>query len=489
MTAHGRGPRPRPGVVAHGGRQVGQELSSVGGDRALSLRAGVPAGGLRFGMALSAAAILLVGVGQPGSVRAQEADSLRLPGASPAYEFRNGRWFDGEGFRPGTFYTRFGTLTRTRPAGVDSVVDLKGRWVVPPYAEGHNHNVEDSPRLEGLIDRYLRAGVYYVKNPNALPRSALAIRDRVNLPASIDASFAMGGWTSPGGHPIGVVRRAVGAGFWPEGSGDGAFYYAVENEEHLDRRWAGFLALRPDFVKTYLLYSENHAEIRDDTAHVGWRGLDPALLPEIVRRAHAADLPVTAHVETAADFGHAVAAGVDEVAHLPGFRGDRSHLFPDPAVYRIREADARLAGERGIVVLTTLANYEGSAPDSVTRAAHEVWIHNLSLLKRHGVSIALGSDGYDGVGVAEAFQVLDLGVFSPAELLRAWVETTPATIFPGRRIGRLEEGFEASFLVLDGDPLEDFSATREIVLRVKNGLILDPGPEPEPSEGTEGSDP
>lgn len=407
------------------------------------------------------------------SLRAQEPDSLARPGAAPAYEFRNGRWFDGEGFRHGTFYAQYGVLTREPPARIDSVVDLGGRWVVPPFAEAHNHNVEDTQRLDGLIGRYLEAGVYFVKNPNALPSSARAIRHRVNLPTSIDATFAMGGWTSPGGHPIGVVRRAVSAGFWPETAGEGSFYYAVEDEADVDRRWAGFLALGPDFVKTYLLYSENHEAIRDDTAHVGWRGLDPALLPAIVRRAHAAGLRVTAHVETATDFHHAVAAGVDEVGHLPGFRGDRQHRFPDPGVFEIREEDARLAGERGIVVLTTLANYEGSAPDSVTRTAHEVWTHNLSLLKRHGVPVALGSDGYDGVGVSEAFQVHGLGVLSTRELLLAWAETTPATIFPHRKVGRLEEGYEASFLVLDGDPLQDFSATRDIVLRVKQGVILD----------------
>ena len=424
-----------------------------------------------------AAGLLLIIITGISTARAQEPELPRFPGASPVYEFRNGLWFDGERFRPDTFYTRYGVLTREAPPRVDSIVDLAGLWVVPPYGEAHNHNVEDSPGLEELTRRYLRSGVYYVKNPNALPRSALSIRNRVNLPTSIDATFAMGGFTSPGGHPIGVVRRAVENGFWTENDGEGAFYHAVEDEEDLDRRWAGFLALDPDFVKTYLLYSEDHEETRDDPAQEGWRGLYPSILPEIVRRAHTAGLPVTAHVETAIDFHHAVSAGVDEIAHLPGFRGGRDHRFPEPEIFMIREADARIAGERGIVVLSTLANYEGSAPDSVTENAHRVWIHNLEILQRHGVPLALGSDGYSAVGVAEAFQVHRLGVLSPLELLRAWVETTPRTIFPTRKIGRLEEGYEASFLALEANPLDDFSATREIVLRVKRGLILEPVPE------------
>ena len=51
---------------------------------------------------------------------------------------------------------------------------------------------------------------------------------------------------------------------------------------------------------------------------------------------------------------------------------------------------------------------------------------------------------------------------------------TPATMFPERRIGHLDEGYEASFLVLPGDPLEEWRHTRRIQLRVKQGLQLCP---------------
>jgi imidazolonepropionase-like amidohydrolase len=56
--------------------------------------------------------------------------------------------------------------------------------------------------------------------------------------------------------------------------------------------------------------------------------------------------------------------------------------------------------------------------------------------------------------------------------LKIWCENTPATIFPKRRIGYLKEGYEASFLVLAGNPLEDFNHTGKIEMRVKQGKIL-----------------
>lgn len=47
-----------------------------------------------------------------------------------------------------------------------------------------------------------------------------------------------------------------------------------------------------------------------------------------------------------------------------------------------------------------------------------------------------------------------------------------ATIFPKRRVGYLKEGYEASFLVLNADPLQDFAAVQKIEMRVKQGEIL-----------------
>ena len=65
-----------------------------------------------------------------------------------------------------------------------------------------------------------------------------------------------------------------------------------------------------------------------------------------------------------------------------------------------------------------------------------------------------------------------LGVYSNAELLRLWSDDTARGIFPNRRIGKLEPGYESSFLVLDRDPLADFSNVKTIRLRVKQGITI-----------------
>ena len=67
-----------------------------------------------------------------------------------------------------------------------------------------------------------------------------------------------------------------------------------------------------------------------------------------------------------------------------------------------------------------------------------------------------------------------LGVFDHLTLLKMWMETTAKTIFPARKIGALKPGYEASFLALEGNPLEDLQNVRKIKLRFKQGVLLDP---------------
>src|SRR6266540_1548201 len=398
---------------------------------------------------------------------------------TPAIAFVNGQWFNGTAFVRRTAYAAGGVFTTRQPGHVDTTLDLAGGFVVPPFAEAHNHNVEGAnPGLDDLLVRYIRDGVFYVKNPNNLPGARASLAGRVNVPTGVDVIFSTGGPTGSGGHPAEIVRRNTARGLWTGSDGEGAFYWAVDGRPDLDRKWPAIIAGKPDFIKTYLLYSEDYVRRRDDTTYFGWRGLDPALLPRIVRRAHRAGLRVSTHVETAADFHNALAAGVDELNHTPGFRGDEHTQLPDSHPYEIADADARWAARHGTVVVTTLggiATIDARGQDSLLRKSLDsLAARNLRLLKRHGVRLAVGSDSYRDTSVREGLYLSGLGMFTNLELLRMWSVETGRAIFPGRRIGCLESGCEASLLVLAGDPLADFSNVTHITLRVKQGRLLIP---------------
>ena len=125
--------------------------------------------------------------------------------------------------------------------------------------------------------------------------------------------------------------------------------------------------------------------------------------------------------------------------------------------------------------LSWLGEQMETDPDAAGKVLDDVIRPNVAALRRAGVPILLGSDQFRQTPAGEAMRLSKLGLFSNAELLRMWSETTPRAIFPNRKVGRLAEGYEASFLVLDADPLADFSATSKISMRVKRGVVL---PEP-----------
>ena len=99
--------------------------------------------------------------------------------------------------------------------------------------------------------------------------------------------------------------------------------------------------------------------------------------------------------------------------------------------------------------------------------------YNLTLLSEAGVQVAVGSDQYSRNSVDEALNLATLGVFDNATLLRMLCVVTPRAIFPKRRLGVLEDGAEASLLVLRSNPLETLASIRDITLRLKDGRLLE----------------
>lgn len=357
-------------------------------------------------------------------------------------EYRNGRWYDGTDFQARTMYADGDRVYRERRDKIDTIVDLGGGYVIPPFAEAHNHNVHSSEAIDSTISAYLRDGVFYIATLSNLPRLTQAIRSRINCRTSVDVIFANGGITASRGHPVRVRERLLQMGWYPgftiETLRDHG-YFIVDSLPDIERKLPILLADKPDIVKILLLFSEEYEERKDDERYFGLKGLNPRLIRPLVERVHREGLRVFAHVETGHDFRVAVDAGVDVIAHLPG------KARPE----RIDSASAIAAARRSVSVITTaslvarqpLAGGGRQRFDStMLNRVREAQRANLALLRWAGVDVIIGSDGVDDTSVGEVEYLRRLGSYSNAELLRMWAVRTPRCFFPAAGWAALRTG-------------------------------------------------
>jgi len=398
----------------------------------------------------------------------------QLPETPPNTALVNGDWFNGHSFEPRTVYSVEGKFTSQKPDHIDKTLDLSGTWIVPPFADAHNHSIGTGQvELDRIaVHHYLADGVFYVKMQANIPISE-EIRRRIplNQPDSVDAMLAQEAITATGAHPteladIFFFPMIYLPGFSKE-SYQNASIGPVDTVEDLERKWPAILAQRPDFIKAFLLYSDEYEKRKNDPAYGFNRGLDPKVLVRIVEKAHAAHLRVSVHVNTAADFHNALMAGADEIAHIP-----LTGTTP------VTLEDAQLAAKRGVVVDTTCATVPTLPPIFLAPADRDQVLKaqsaDLKLLHDQGVKLAIGTDMPPDTSVKEVEYLRGLKVFDDLTLLTMWTETTPQTIFPDRNIGALTDGYEASFLALEGNPLEDWKNTQRIRVRFKQGFVIQP---------------
>ncbi len=356
---------------------------------------------------------------------------------------------------------------------------------MPPFGDAHCHHFDGAFDLDALTQTYFHDGIFYAMDPCNSRQSAERIKARVNLPTGIDVKFANGGLTGENSHPIPLLE-GVGRGYYSypvqiEHRAELLHYRRRENDAYfilntkadLDQKWAQILAGKPGLIKVFLCHSEDNAQ-RGKRPGYG-EGIAPELLPEVVKRAHRAGLRVAAHADSATDYRTALTSGVDLMAHLCGYSVSPTD---DITHYRLTPADASLTSKRKVTVVPT-ANLAGYIDEGVSKErAIENQKYNLTLLKKAGVTFGIGTDSYGTDALQEALYLNKLELWTHLEMLKMWCEDTPHIIFPERKIGSLQDGYEASLIVLNKNPLEDRNV-QTVRLRFKQGVLLTV-----PKEGT-----
>ncbi len=394
----------------------------------------------------------------------------RQPAAD--YRFDNGLWFNGEHFEARNAYVVEGQLQYSEellPA--TEIVDLGGQYVVPPYCEAHNHNFGGGAEADSVrktVNAYLKDGIFYAMMMGSFAYYRERIADQLNSPTSVDVVFANNGLTGSGGHPR-RLREWLMEQYdrYPEYTEEtlpDAGYFEADTLEEMREKWSLILAGQPDFIKVMVLYSEEYDLRKDDPAYYGSRGLDPDLLPTLVEWAHAEGLRIAVHVETDFDMRVSLEAGADIIAHIPS--NSNPEILSDETIALAKHAGADL-----VTTFTVANRYRIRSPERYATTI-DAQRTNLPRLIEAGIPVAIGSDNTQGTSRSEAEHLARLGVVDNLTLLHMWTDYCAQVVFPGRNIGRLDQGYEASFLVLEGNPLVDFDNAYRISLRVKDGRLL-----------------
>ena len=405
---------------------------------------------------------------------------LALAAQVKSIHFINGQWFNGKEFIASDFYSVNGFLTKNAPSSVDTVVDLKQQFIIPPFGEAHNHSPETDQDIDVFIERYLADGIFYIKNPNSIPFATNKIKSKINHPRSVDVIYANGGLTANGVHPTTLYNYMLGTTYkkalpgWTTKSFEGEAYYLINSKEELEKKWPFILSQKPGFIKFYLIFSEEYVQRKVDTLFNGKKASDPKLAKLITKKAPAAGLKVSAHAETPNDLRVALAAGVDEINHLPGYQVRWRDGYTEK-YYKLTAKIARTMKRKGVHVDPTYSLLQTEIKP-MSNQQREVQMNvqkeNLLLLKKYNVPVTVGCDSYNLTAQTEIEYLRKLNIYSNLELLKMWCDVTPTAIFPNRKIAKLQEGYEASFLILKKNPLEDFENAYHISLRVKQGVIL-----------------
>lgn len=386
-----------------------------------------------------------------------------------ATTFINGHWYQGTEFVAQTWHAEQGIFVEKPTEEIVNVIDLQGGYVVPPLAEAHNHNLQNPWLAEHFGKQYIDAGIFYSLMMCGNVKAAEASR-QILAQTPLQVAFASACISSSDGHPLRMALAPEEGRPAPQPVDIyDKSYIVIDTIDDIAKKWPLIEAARADIVKLMLVNSEDESR-RGKEQFFGINGLKPEVVGPLTSFLQDRGLRVAAHVDSAADFSAAVNAGVNIIAHLPGYNWQGDY---DELVYLLQPSDIAVAAKRNIAVIATagVAQLFKQSPEKLLQVK-AVQNMNLLNLKRAGVPLLVGSDRFDSNVLSELDYLDGLGVFSREELLSMVLTKTVQAIWPDKRLGHLDAGYQADFLVLEQNPLLDLTALSQIRLRVSKGVVL-----------------
>jgi len=329
------------------------------------------------------------------------------------------------------------------------VVDCAGKTIVAGFWNSHVHftqavwkNAASAPAapLEDHMQEMLtRWGFTTVWDLGSDPTDSLALRNRVNSGEVPGPNILLAGDIFPkGGHPVYLPAEIkLPEAATPDEAGQMARTYMEMGLDGMKLFTGAYMGDRPVI------------------------NMDPAIAKAAVDVAHAQGKPVFAHPQNKTGVETVIAARVDVLAHtVPSEQG-----YTPEQLAQFKS--------QGIALIPTLSLFTTVVLDpAVTARIVAATINQLKQFSENGGAVLFGTD----VGFTKLYDTaleyeLMHRALSERQIL-ASLTTNPATYFKAAKKGRVEPGFDADLVVLDGDPVADSRNLAKVAYTIRAGQII-----------------
>lgn len=329
------------------------------------------------------------------------------------------------------------------------VIDCAGKSLTAGFWNSHVHFTEPAWRgaasapadalTKHMQEMLSKWGFTTVWDLGSNPSDTLPLRRRVDTGEVLGPRIFSAGSVFPkGGHPVYLPAEMQ----LPEAATpDEAVGFA-----------RNFLALGLDGMKLFT------GSYMGDKPVVN---MDVAIATAAVEVAHAQGKPVFAHPQNTAGVNAVIAAGVDVLAHTvpsePGYTAEQLAQFK----------------AKGIALVPTLALWTTVVRDQATAdILVQAGVKQLKAFAANGGIVLFGTD----VGFTKLYDTsleLDfMGRALSATAVLASLTTNPAAYFKAVKKGRVEQGFDADIVILDGDPTANVRNLSKVAYTIRAGTII-----------------
>jgi imidazolonepropionase-like amidohydrolase len=329
------------------------------------------------------------------------------------------------------------------------VIDCSGKTVVAGFWNSHVHFTEHvwhlageapaAPLTQHMQEMLTRWGFTTVWDLGSDPRKILPLRKRIAAGEVAGPNIFLAGSIFPkDGHPAYLPADMQ----LPEAS-------TPDEATQLAR---SYMDLNLDGVKLFTGVFKGNKPVVN---------MDPAIAKAAVDVAHAQGKPAFAHPQNKTGVETVIAAGVDIMAHTDPSEGG----YTPEQLARFKAQNTAL--------IPTLSLFTTVVLDpNVTKQLVAATVNQLKQFSENGGPVLFGTDvGFTKLyDTTQEFQLMHRAL-SERQVL-ASLTTNPARFFKAARKGKVEQGFDADLVVLDGDPLSDVANLAKVSTTIRAGHVI-----------------